>query len=160
MKPQSSFKAERGLKFVEISVEVKNTTPQEAKNVVVTASLKSGKKLKLNGPNSLGRFEGKTYILQSEDLTLEEVKKVRGDKKDPLSKGSICPKGVLIHKIHDDPNRLKTPLRKSGSFINFLWKGTVVLTPSMINSSSARSIFLIHSSRVWARQMIFAIIES
>jgi len=43
----------------------------------------------------------------------KEVHTVKGDVNDPFSKGSICPKGALIHKIHEDPNRLKKPLKKN-----------------------------------------------
>ena len=65
----------------------------------------------------------------------KEVKKVRGDKKDPLSKGSICPKGGLIHKIHDDPNRLKTPLRKtaSGEWEEVDWNTALDIVGDKIN---------------------------
>ncbi len=44
----------------------------------------------------------------------QTVQSVKGDQNDPLSKGSICPKGALIHELHSDPNRLKRPLRKKG----------------------------------------------
>ena len=77
MKPKSSFKNVSGHNLVEISVEVKNTTPEEAKNVEVTATLKSGKKIKLDGPSSLGRFESRTYTHQNPDLKLDQVQRVR-----------------------------------------------------------------------------------
>jgi len=65
----------------------------------------------------------------------QKVKSVRGDKNDPLSKGSICPKGVMIHKIHDDPNRLKTPLRKTetGEWEEIDWKTALDIVGDKIN---------------------------
>lgn len=38
---------------------------------------------------------------------------IKGDKKDPLSKGHICPKAVALQDIHDDPDRLRYPLLKT-----------------------------------------------
>lgn len=63
------------------------------------------------------------------------VKNIRGDKKDPLSKGSICPKGALIDKIHTDPDRLKTPLRKkaNGEWESIDWKTALDSVGEKIN---------------------------
>ena len=45
----------------------------------------------------------------------KKVISVKGDVNDPFSKGSLCPKGALIHKVHEDPNRLKVPLLKNSN---------------------------------------------
>ena len=42
------------------------------------------------------------------------ITSIRGDKKDPLSRGFICPKGPALAALHDDPDRLRQPLRKVG----------------------------------------------
>lgn len=42
-----------------------------------------------------------------------EILSVKGDPKDPFSKGSICPKGAHIQELHYSPDRLKTPVRKN-----------------------------------------------
>lgn len=42
----------------------------------------------------------------------ERVLKVTGDEQDVFSRGFICPKGARIHEIHEDPDRLRRPLRK------------------------------------------------
>lgn len=42
----------------------------------------------------------------------EKVIGIRGDINDPFSKGSICPKGANYGGLHEDPNRLKKPLKK------------------------------------------------
>jgi len=39
---------------------------------------------------------------------------IRGDPDDPFSKGHICPKAVALKDVHDDPDRLKRPLRRVG----------------------------------------------
>ncbi len=42
-----------------------------------------------------------------------EILSIRGDKDDPFSKGHICPKAVALQDFYQDPERLKTPLRKT-----------------------------------------------
>ena len=42
------------------------------------------------------------------------VTKIRGDERDPFSRGYICPKGVALGDLHHDPDRLTRPLRRSG----------------------------------------------
>ncbi|MEM9255734.1 MAG: molybdopterin-dependent oxidoreductase [Pseudomonadota bacterium] len=37
---------------------------------------------------------------------------VRGDKSDPLSRGHICPKAVALKDIHEDPDRLRHPVKR------------------------------------------------
>ena len=46
------------------------------------------------------------------ELTVEgdEVVTVRGDADDVFSHGFICPKGVALKALHEDPDRLRTPL--------------------------------------------------
>src|SRR5918997_1604894 len=40
----------------------------------------------------------------------DEVVKVRGDADDVFSHGFLCPKGVALQDLHEDPDRLRTPL--------------------------------------------------
>ena len=42
-----------------------------------------------------------------------EVLSIRGDEKDPLSRGHICPKAMALKDIYSDPDRLKSPLRRT-----------------------------------------------
>ena len=42
-----------------------------------------------------------------------QVKSIRGDKQDPVSKGHICPKAVALQDIYNDPDRLRSPVRKT-----------------------------------------------
>ena len=41
------------------------------------------------------------------------ITSIRGDAEDPLSRGHICPKAVALQDIHQDPDRLKHPLRRT-----------------------------------------------
>ncbi len=42
-----------------------------------------------------------------------KILSIKGDKKDPLSKGHICPKGVALQDVYYDPDRLKQPVKKT-----------------------------------------------
>ena len=42
----------------------------------------------------------------------DKVTDVRGDKDDPLSRGHVCPKAVALQDIHEDPDRLRKPMRR------------------------------------------------
>ena len=46
-------------------------------------------------------------------LTLEDgrITSVRGNPDDPLSRGHICPKAVALQDVHEDPDRLRKPLK-------------------------------------------------
>ncbi len=51
------------------------------------------------------------------ELTLEDdrVQTIRGDAEDVFSRGFICPKGVALKQLHEDPDALTTPLIRDGS---------------------------------------------
>ncbi|MEY4765739.1 MAG: hypothetical protein RI907_2412 [Pseudomonadota bacterium] len=42
----------------------------------------------------------------------EHIVSVRGNPADPLSRGHICPKAVAMKDIHEDPDRLKQPVKR------------------------------------------------
>ncbi len=48
---------------------------------------------------------------------------IRGDKDDPFSKGYICPKAYGMKGLHDDPDRLRHPIRKTdaGTWEEISW---------------------------------------
>jgi len=54
----------------------------------------------------------------------KEIKSIKGDPKDPLSEGHICPKAIALQDIYNDPDRLKTPLRKkeTGEWEEISWE--------------------------------------
>ena len=52
-----------------------------------------------------------------------EILKVRGDDEDVFSKGFICPKGGSLKALHEDPDRVRTPLKRrpDGGFDPISW---------------------------------------
>jgi anaerobic selenocysteine-containing dehydrogenase len=42
-----------------------------------------------------------------------EILSVRGDPNDPFSRGHICPKAVGLKDVHEDPDRLRHPLKRT-----------------------------------------------
>ena len=42
----------------------------------------------------------------------DNVTDIRGDKDDPLSRGHVCPKAVALQDIHEDPDRLRKPMKR------------------------------------------------
>src|SRR3954471_14209226 len=50
------------------------------------------------------------------------VARIRGDAEDVFSKGFICPKGGSMTALHEDPDRLRTPLvRRDGELVEATW---------------------------------------
>jgi anaerobic selenocysteine-containing dehydrogenase len=49
------------------------------------------------------------------EIRLEDgkIKSIKGDKQDPISKGHICPKAVALQDIHNDPDRLREPIKRT-----------------------------------------------
>lgn len=43
----------------------------------------------------------------------EKILSIKGDKKDPISKGYICPKATALQDLHEDPDRLRQPMLKT-----------------------------------------------
>lgn len=39
--------------------------------------------------------------------------RLRPDVEDPLSRGAICPKGMALGELHEDPDRLRQPMRRN-----------------------------------------------
>lgn len=39
---------------------------------------------------------------------------IRGDDADPFSRGHICPKAVALKDVHEDPDRVRRPMRRTG----------------------------------------------
>ena len=51
-----------------------------------------------------------------------EVISIRGHDADVFSAGYICPKGVALKDLHEDPDRLRTPLiKRDGVFVEATW---------------------------------------
>lgn len=51
------------------------------------------------------------------------VVSIRGHEADVFSAGYICPKGVALKDLHEDPDRLRTPLiKRDGRFVEASWE--------------------------------------
>ncbi len=43
----------------------------------------------------------------------DQILSIKGDKNDPLSRGHVCPKAMALQDFHEDPDRLRQPLRRT-----------------------------------------------
>jgi anaerobic selenocysteine-containing dehydrogenase len=56
------------------------------------------------------------------DVEAGAITSIRGDADDPFSKGHLCPKAVALKDLHEDPDRLKRPLRRTPKgFVEIGW---------------------------------------
>lgn len=49
------------------------------------------------------------------DVEAERILSIRGDRDDPFSRGYLCPKATALQDIHEDPDRLRAPLRRTAN---------------------------------------------
>jgi anaerobic selenocysteine-containing dehydrogenase len=58
------------------------------------------------------------------ELTIDngEVTSIRGNENDPLSRGHICPKGVALADVYNDPDRLRRPVKRIGEGAEATWQ--------------------------------------
>ncbi len=42
----------------------------------------------------------------------DKILSIKGDKDDPLSRGHICPKAIALQDVHEDPDRLRKPIKR------------------------------------------------
>ncbi len=69
------------------------------------------------------------------ELTIEDradgphVLSIRGNADDPLSRGHICPKGVALADVYEDPDRLRRPIKRVGDdWVETSWDDALDLT--------------------------------
>ncbi|MCU0677027.1 MAG: molybdopterin oxidoreductase family protein [Myxococcota bacterium] len=48
------------------------------------------------------------------DVDRGRVVAIRGDERDPFSRGHVCPKAFALKDLHEDPDRLRRPMRRVG----------------------------------------------
>ncbi|MEO5610403.1 MAG: molybdopterin-dependent oxidoreductase [Ornithinibacter sp.] len=62
------------------------------------------------------------------------IASVRGHEADPLSRGHICPKALALQDLHEDPDRLRAPVRRTadGGFEEISWDDAIALAASLI----------------------------
>ena len=63
----------------------------------------------------------------------DEIVSIKGDKNDPISQGYICPKATAIADIHNDPDRLRKPVKKvADGWQEISWQQAIELTAQKI----------------------------
>lgn len=76
------------------------------------------------------------------EVTLEDgaVTGVRGDERDVFSHGFLCPKGYGLKGLHEDPDRLRTPMRRrpDGTFEPVSWDEAFDLIDDRLGAILAR----------------------
>ncbi|MCP5066490.1 MAG: molybdopterin-dependent oxidoreductase, partial [bacterium] len=59
-------------------------------------------------------------IIEVED---DRIARIRPDPDDPLSHGAICPKATGLKELHEDPDRLRAPVRRTPTgFVEISWE--------------------------------------
>ncbi|MGI8714609.1 MAG: molybdopterin-dependent oxidoreductase [Solirubrobacteraceae bacterium] len=78
----------------------------------------------------------------------ERVVSIRGDRADVFSHGFICPKGAALTQLHEDPDRVRTPLIRHGeSFREATWDEAFALiderlSPILAADRNAAAVYL------------------
>ncbi|WP_197473829.1 molybdopterin-dependent oxidoreductase, partial [Oleiphilus sp. HI0066] len=53
----------------------------------------------------------------------DQILSIKGDKDDPLSRGHICPKAIALQDLHEDPDRIKKPIKRvDGEWVEIPWE--------------------------------------
>ncbi|MBM4268961.1 MAG: molybdopterin oxidoreductase family protein [Deltaproteobacteria bacterium] len=70
------------------------------------------------------------------DVEENRIVDVRPDEEDVFSHGFLCPKGAAIAAVHDDPDRLRTPMRRTpgGTFEPISWDDAFEITASRLRA--------------------------
>src|SRR3954465_8502579 len=71
------------------------------------------------------------------ELTVNgSIDKVRGDDADVFSHGFLCPKGVSLKELHEDPDRLRTPMLRQpdGSFAACSWDEALAVIDERVSA--------------------------
>jgi anaerobic selenocysteine-containing dehydrogenase len=74
------------------------------------------------------------------DVEDNRIVAVRPDENDPYSCGYVCPKGMAIADVHDDPDRLHHPMRRGadGRFHEIAWDEAFALAGSRLRDIRAQ----------------------
>ena len=63
-----------------------------------------------------------------------EIESIKGDAADPFSHGHICPKAVALKDLHEDPDRLRQPMRRTeGGWQPIGWEEAFELVASRLH---------------------------
>ena len=68
-----------------------------------------------------------------------QILSIKGDKLDPISQGYICPKATAIADIHNDPDRLRKPVKRVGDqWIEISWQEAINTTAERLVETQLR----------------------
>jgi anaerobic selenocysteine-containing dehydrogenase len=75
------------------------------------------------------------------ELDGDTVVRVRGDADDVFSHGFLCPKGVALKELHEDPDRIRTPLvrREDGELASASWDEAFAFIAERMSAPARRS---------------------
>ncbi len=64
------------------------------------------------------------------------IASLRGDEADPLSRGHICPKAFALQDVHEDPDRLRRPVRRTadGGWREVSWDEAIEFAASRLTA--------------------------
>ena len=79
--------------------------------------------------------------------TGESVIDIRGDKDDPLSRGHVCPKAVALQDIHEDPDRLRKPLKRVRSVAGQYHHVEIEWSEALDLAADAHKLVPVHAPR-------------
>jgi len=69
----------------------------------------------------------------------ENIISIKGDDKDPLSRGHICPKAVALKDFYLDEDRLRSPLKKTAEgFEEISWEEAFEFTATKIKEIQSK----------------------
>jgi anaerobic selenocysteine-containing dehydrogenase len=69
------------------------------------------------------------------EVEAERVLRISGDPDDSMSRGYICPKAAALADLHEDPDRLRAPVRRDGDrFVEIGWEEALDLAASGLRS--------------------------
>ncbi len=74
------------------------------------------------------------------DRETRSVLRIEGNREDPISRGHLCPKATALKGVFEDPDRLRTPLRKQadGRFTAIGWDEAFDLAVERIGALQAK----------------------
>ncbi|MHA7837894.1 MAG: molybdopterin-dependent oxidoreductase [bacterium] len=74
------------------------------------------------------------------DPDSRRVLRIEGDDRDPISRGHLCPKATALQGVHEDPDRLRRPLRKTadGDWEEIGWDAAFDLAAERIGAVQER----------------------
>jgi len=77
----------------------------------------------------------KVHVSGSLGEAPQRVTRIEGDPDDPFSKGHICPKAHALTELQTDPDRLRTPMRRSAEgFVSIGWEEALDLAAERLGA--------------------------